>query len=146
MKLDDIRTRLNSLESVTEVVDPDSVFVIRLPQHNKLERYVLLRKLGGSPQYELAGETGQRQTLVEVVCYAKEPNGYEQVTQMVDTVRNALSGFHSGLFGNTYIQSCTLENEPIENYEPADDGSDNGFYIVNMVFSVWHTSSIPTLN
>lgn len=139
----ELATHLRSKPSLTTLIG-NAVYSKRAP-HGVGNRYVLLSKFGGDPKYSLTGEVGTTHSILQVSCWARDPNGAVVANQIGDAIRNLISGFR-GEWGDTFVSDCSLTSEPTEQDEAPDDGSDRWWHGVSQDYRVTHAQFVPALN
>lgn len=142
MILHDLKTHLLGKVGLTSKIG-ERIYINRAPDRTAFP-YILASVVSGQPAYSLAGETGTAQPIIQITAWARDPNGPFQADQVAELVRDKISGFR-GSWGNTFVSSCILQNEPLGYSEEPDDDSDNYFHAVQADYMVTHGRAVPTL-
>ena len=143
MLLGDLIEHLKTFTDVTNEVG-DRLFINRAPTRASWP-YVIVSRYGGDTPYSLAGEVGTTETAIQIVTWAKDPNGTLQADNAASAIRDKLSGYR-GLWGERFINACTLENEPTDLTDDAGDGSNDDWHGVSQDYRVTHAQGLPTLS
>lgn len=143
MILRNLRDYLLGFTSVTNRIG-DRIHANRLPGSYQ-GPYVLISRVSGDTPYNLAGEIGTTQTLIQVACWAGGEDGSYEAYAASESIRNVLSGFR-GTWDGVLVSSCVLTSEPIELADDPPDGSRYWLHGVTSDYRVTHSQAVPTLS
>lgn len=94
---------------VTHLVG-DRIYRARRPQASA-ETAITIQLLSGGEDYHVGGQEPQNDPLVAVDCWANEDAMLaDKHDDLVEAVRNAVSGWPGGLWGDVYVYACTIED------------------------------------
>lgn len=103
--------------------------------------YIIYAKFGGSPVYEMQGETGLANARYRFECVADKPLTAKTVA---NALRGELSGYR-GLMGSDFISSCFLTNDS-DDYEIDPHGRETGFPSVIADYEFHYQQSVPSFS
>lgn len=111
------------------------VYVTRAPQ-NALFPHVIITQMGSDENGTLDGASGQLRFLdFEIDCKAKSSVTAESLGNAVRTFIDD----YSGTAGSKTI-GAVIMNDETDDYEPPQDGSDVGVFIVTLDFTVQYNT------
>lgn len=109
---------------------------------------IVLRLLGGSPEYHLGGESDCSVRSVQIDCYEESSTRAETLCEWV---RNRLSGFRGSVDVLVNGEEVATDVHEIRLVRPGalieepQDGSDRWSYRWSADYEVFHEQSVPTL-
>ena len=95
------------------------------------------------PVYGLDGEVGKWEHVVQIMAYAATPRAAFTLSELV---RNRLSGYRGNIGDDdaSFVEKCEIVSGGAGEVAP-EDGSDNWTFTHRLDFSLFETTSIPTL-
>jgi hypothetical protein len=142
----DLRNYLVSQATITAYTSTGRIYPVRLPlklrTETSLPALTYWRRSGGH-NHDLGGSAGTAMPAVQIDCWAAS---YETADKLAEAVRLKLQGF-AGTMGSTStttIQAITLDDEK-DDFEPYDDGSDDGIFVRSQIYSIRYVETIPSL-
>lgn len=140
MSLHSVKTFLEDSTAIADLLQ-DRLYPLRAPQATEFP-YIVLDQISDSPEYELAGESGQSRLTAQVDCYARGKSGFFLAKRLGDAVRNRLSGYRGLLDETVWASKATMvRNNSLE--EDASDGSDYPIHRVSMDFEIVYGRTVP---
>jgi len=115
------------------------IFPQRANQGVKLP-YVVIRRLGGTPFNDLAGEPACTVTILDIAAHAESDNQVEDITE---AIRNRLSSYR-GPMGELQCHTCSLESSPRDIARPPRDGSDSWRFSSSAAYRITHSQPLVT--
>ena len=143
MILADLRTHLLGFVDLTTEIG-DRIYINRAPQKAP-NPYVIVSIVSGNTPYTLAGEIGVVQSIIQLSAWSRDPNGPFQASKVAALLRDKLSHWR-GNWGDTFVNDCSLQGEPLDLADEPIDKSDNWWHGVQQDYQVTHAFSAPTLS
>ena len=122
---------LLSAESTVTSICSTRIYIVKAPQTAAFP-HVIITQMGSEENVSLDGASGQLRFLTfDIDCKAKTS---VQAEALANAVRIFLDDY-SGTAGN-YTIGAVIINDESDDYEPPQDGSDVGVYVVTLDFEV----------
>ncbi len=102
---------------------------------------IVVRKSGGEHIRTFDGPIGCAQPSFTIRCYGTSSL---QADAVADAVRLRLDGFGPGTMGTVSVKEVVVEDED-DVFDPPADGSDDGFYAVDVDVRITHAETVPSL-
>lgn len=100
--------------------------------------YILLRRIISTHIYDLSGEVGLENPIVQIDCYEASKTAADT---LAEAVRNRISGFR-GFVGGIDVQTCQFIRDTTLEVPPAD-ASDQWVYLRSMDLELFSASAVP---
>jgi hypothetical protein len=136
-----IRIYLTGQAGITALVgsSPVRIYPIKLPQKNPKLPALTYRRLSGQHGHNIGGSSGTAIPTFRFDCWGAT---YEDADKLAEAMRQVMQGF-GGEMDDTDVRTVVLADD-FDDYEPPEDGSDDGFFHVTLDYAIRYTETIPT--
>lgn len=128
---------LRQSTGVSAVLD-DRIFFLNAPTKSKLP-YVVFETISSPGTHHMGGQSEIANPTFQFSCFGKTGPEAEAAKE---AIRNAIVGFR-GLWDDVIISSVLLQDESDE-FDPPDDGSEDGTFSELMDITIWYKRPKPT--
>jgi len=132
-------------DATVQAIVQDEVYPVRIPRVDdervRLNRAKITyrRKSGGRSHY-LTSSDHHPEPVFELVCWSRS---YDEAKLLASAVLHALDAF-GGEFGSIQVHAALNTNE-VDGFIEPEDGSDDGWFMILLEFTIAYRECLPTI-